>query len=129
MQIENTLPLIEKLPEETKKYDELYQELAELDRDLSELVKLISLRGDGYKISQSIFNDYSKMMQNLDEIKTLNIKKSKYEDLQDCFTALENIYLEMEEIDNNCIQEPVIVIEDVEEQQPTEEVIEIEEKN
>ncbi len=142
MNIEETLPKITKKmgepSEEQTKFDLLYFELAELDKDVSDLIKLIGLRGDGYNIPQTVFNKYGEMLQKLDDLAALNITKSRYEDLIDCFADLENIYFELEEIDDKCMKEPTVIIEDVDEKvpeivkpvivEPTEEVIEIKEK-
>lgn len=139
MNIETTLPKIEKKwkkpSKEQTRFDLLYIELAQLDKDISELVKLIAFNNCGYKIPQSLFDNYSKILQKLDDLSALNIKKSRHEDLIDCFSDMEDLYFELVEIDDSCPKEPVVIIEEepgvvkpvvVE---PTEEVIEIKEKN
>lgn len=131
---------------EQTRFDLLYMDLAELDKDISELVKLISIRGDGYRIHQNIFDDYSKVLKKLDDLSALNIKKSRHEDLIDCFSDMEDVYFDLEEIDDKCMKEPTVIIEEpdviIEEKteevieepdviikEKTEEVIEIKEKN
>lgn len=129
MNIEKTLPKIEKKVLGDSKYDKLYMELAELDRDIMELVKLIALRGDGHHIPQSLFDNYSEIIKNLDNLGALNIKKSKHEDLVDFFADMEDIYFELEEIDDKFVPEPTIIIEEPDiVTNNKEEVIKIEEK-
>ena len=134
MNIEQTLPKMEKKWKkpsvEQTRFDLLYIELGVLDKDISDLVKLISLRGDGHHIPQHIFDDYSKILKKLDDLSALNISKSRYEDLIDVFSDMEDLYFGLEEIDDKCMKEPTVIIEepDIIIKEKTEEVIEIKEK-
>lgn len=79
--------------------DRLFDQIVGLDKDLQELVKLISLRGDGYKIPQSIFDRYGECVRIIDDMGALLFKKSKYEDTKEAHTIIETLYLELCEIE------------------------------
>ena len=86
------------------RYELLFNQLVELDKDVHELIKLIALRGDGFKIQQQVFNNYADVIQMMDNIKALIFEVSKYEDTVQAYTLLEDIYLELLEIEKDKIE-------------------------
>ena len=85
--------------EDPNKYDKLMEQIVQLDKDIEALVKLISLRGDGYHIPHEIFYRYNDAVNILHQIAALNIKKSKYEDTVECHGMLEQLYIDLAEIE------------------------------
>lgn len=96
MNIENSINK-KGLKIEDPKYDRLFNQIVEIDKDLEEMIKMICLKGDGHKLPKDMFERYKAAIELLDQVGALNIKKSKYEDTMEAFEELQEIYLDIEE--------------------------------